>query len=99
MHFDPLQKRNKSYFFDFKIRKLRNFKKCGRNLVDLGTPLGKGVKLSVSGSTPSKRNVVGYSVLKAPNMGAAKKLLKGHPHLGWSSGCDIEVHESLRMPK
>ncbi len=27
----------------------------------------------------------------------AKSLLKSHPHLAWTGGCDIEVHESVPM--
>jgi hypothetical protein len=55
--------------------------------------------LSESGSSPSESNVVGYSILQAENMEAAKEMLKGHPHLGWADGCSIEVHESLPMPE
>jgi len=73
-------------------------KKCGDSLVDLGTPLGHGQKLSASGSSPGERNVIGYSILQAENMDEAKKLLEGHPHLAWAAGCDIEVHESLPLP-
>jgi hypothetical protein len=74
-------------------------KKCGDGLVDLGSPLGNGRVLSESGSSPSESNVVGYSILQAENMEAAKEMLKGHPHLGWADGCSIEVHESLPMPE
>jgi hypothetical protein len=73
-------------------------KKCGEGLVDLGTPLGNGQKVSESGNSTSEKGVVGYSILQAENMENAKELLKDHPHLGWSSGCDIEIHESLPMP-
>ena len=75
-------------------------KKCGSSLVDMGNPLGKGVKLSGKTATPSRRNVTGYSIIKAPTMAGAKKLLKGHPHLTWTpSGCDIEVHEVMPIGK
>ena len=74
-------------------------KKCGSGLVDMGTPLGGGQKVTQSGSSPSGNNVVGYSILQAENMEAAKALLKGHPHLDWASGCEIEVHESMPMPE
>ena len=73
-------------------------KKCGDGLVDLGTPLGGGQKISKSGSSPSDKNVVGYSILQAENMEAAQALLDGHPHLEWAAGCEIEVHESLPLP-
>jgi len=73
-------------------------KECGEGLVDLGSPLGNGQKISQDGNTQSDGDVVGYSILQAEDMDAAKKLLEGHPHLGWSTGCDIEVHECMPMP-
>jgi len=72
--------------------------KCGSGLVDMGTPLGNAQKLTETGSSPSVNNVMGYSVLQAESMEGAKKLLKGHPHLGWGKGCEIEVLESLPKP-
>jgi hypothetical protein len=40
--------------------------KCGRRLVDLGSPPGGGQRLSASGTpSPGRRNVYGYSILKA----------------------------------
>jgi len=71
--------------------------KCGEGLVDMGAPLVGGQKLSKSGSSPSDKEVVGYSVLQAEDMEGAKALLQGHPHLGWADGCEIEVHESMPM--
>lgn len=73
-------------------------KKCGSGLVDMGTPLGNGQKISKSGSMPSHKDVVGYSILQAENMQAAVEMLKGHPHLEWADGCEIEVYESLPLP-
>lgn len=73
-------------------------KKCGNKLVDMGAPLGKGVKVTQTGATPSKRGVAGYSVLKASSMAEAKALMKHHPHIGWDGGCEIEVHESMPLP-
>ena len=72
--------------------------RCGDGLVDMGTPLGGGQKVSKSGISPSDKNVVGYSILQAENMEAAQALLKGHPHLEWAAGCEIEVHESMPPP-
>ncbi len=73
-------------------------KKAGDGLVDMGTPLGGGQKVTPTGSSPSDKNVTGYSILQAENMEAAKALVEGHPHLGWAAGCEIEVHESLPLP-
>ena len=73
-------------------------KKCGNNLVEMGAPLSGSVNLKATGgATPSKRKITGYSILQAENMTAAKKLLKGHPHLSWTKGCEIEVHEAMSM--
>ncbi len=74
-------------------------KKCGNGLVDMGTPLSGGQKITKSGSSPSEKNVVGYSILQAENMEGAKALLAEHPHLEWTGGCEIEVHESMPMPE
>jgi hypothetical protein len=72
-------------------------KRCGSGLVDMGTPLSGGVKLTKSGSSPSDKNVSGYSILQAEDMEGAKALLEGHPHLEWTVGSEIEVHESMPM--
>ena len=72
--------------------------KCGEGLVDMGAPLVGGQKLSKSGSSPSNKNVVGYSVLQAEDMEGAKALVDGHPHLEWTDGCEIEVHEAMPPP-
>lgn len=73
--------------------------RIGNGLVDWGTPLANGQRLNKTGSaTPSKKNVVGYSIIQAENMNQAKKMLKDHPHLKWAAGCEIEVHESMPMP-
>jgi hypothetical protein len=73
--------------------------KIGTGLVDLGTPLGNGKKVTKSGSTQaSDKNVVGYSVLQAESMEAALEMVKDHPHLSMPGACEIEVHESLSLP-
>jgi len=73
-------------------------KRCGSGLVDIGTPLANGQKVTKSGTMPSDKNVVGYSILQAENMQEAVEMLKGHPHLEWTDGCEIEVHESMPLP-
>ncbi|MHA1975882.1 MAG: hypothetical protein ACW98F_19460 [Candidatus Hodarchaeales archaeon] len=74
-------------------------KKIGKSLVDMGTPLSGGQKITMSGDTPSDKNVLGYSILQAENIDEAKGLLKEHPHLAWDAGCEIEVHESIPTPE
>jgi hypothetical protein len=72
--------------------------RSGSKLLDMGTPLGNGQNVSKSGSTPSTKSVTGYSILQAENIDEAKELLKGHPHLDYGEGCEIEVYESLPLP-
>ena len=72
--------------------------RCGSALVDPGSPLMGGQTLSKSGSSSSGRGVVGYSILQAEDMEAAKALLVSHPHLEWVAGCEIDVHESMHGP-
>lgn len=71
--------------------------KCGDGLVDMGSPLGNG--WNMKSSSKSSKGVVGYSILQAEDMDAAKKMLEGHPHMEWNEGCEIEVHECLPMPE
>jgi len=74
-------------------------KKCGDKLVDLGAPLANGQQINPDGkSKNSDKNVVGYSILQADSIEDAKKLLIGHPHLGWDAACSIEVHETMPLP-
>ena len=74
-------------------------KKIGSSLVDFGTPLIGGQKLTKSGSSKSDKNITGYSILQAADMEEAKGLLGGHPHFEGDSGNEIEVYESIPMPE
>lgn len=70
----------------------------GDKMVDLGAPLMGGLRVLPDGSTESStKDVTGYSLIKANDMEEAKSLLKGHPHLAWADGCDIELHECMPM--
>lgn len=73
-------------------------KKCGSGLVDMGTPLGNGKKVTKNGTKPSDKEVIGYSILQAMSMDEAVEMLNGHPHLDWTDSCEIEVHECLPLP-
>lgn len=72
--------------------------KIGSGMVDMGTPLGNAQKITKSGASSNKSNVIGYSILQADNMEGAVEMLKSHPHLLWTEGCEIEVHESMPLP-
>lgn len=71
----------------------------GDQLVDLGQPLVGGINIKEDGSnTPSSREVVGYSIVRAENMDEAISLMQDHPHLAWGGDCEIEVHETMSIP-
>lgn len=72
--------------------------KAGEGLVELGSPLGNGQRITEEDCVPSELDIAGYSILQAENMDGAKELLNGHPHLGWTEGCAIELHEMLPLP-
>ena len=73
--------------------------KCGDRLVDMGTPLMGGQKVLPDGTSKnSEREVAGYSILQADSMEEAKALMQDHPHLAWTDGCEIEIHESMPLP-
>ena len=73
--------------------------KVGGGMVDFGTPLANGVRVAADGGTsPSTREVAGYSIIEADDLDAALALAKDHPHLNMPGGCEIEVHEALPVP-
>ena len=72
--------------------------RIGDGLVDLGSPLLGGQNITKSGNSASDKGVAGFSILQAENMDGAKALLAGHPHLEWTEGVSIEVHEFMPMP-
>ena len=74
-------------------------KKCGEGLTDFGAPLVNGKKITSSGTSPSDKKVVGYSILQADSMEKAQEMLQEHPHLSWTEGCEIEIHEVMEMNK
>ena len=72
-------------------------KKCGKGLVDLGTPLGNAHKMNKESHGPIKSDIIGYSTLQADSLKEVKKMIEGHPHLNLASGCEIEVYESMPL--
>ena len=68
--------------------------KVGDGMVDFGTPLAGGVLVTKDGTSPSTREVAGYSIIEAADLDAALDLARSHPHLNMPGGCEIEVHEA-----
>jgi hypothetical protein len=72
------------------------FKKCGKALVDGGTPLGNGIHFTKRGSSKGKTEVTGYSIVQAEDIDAVKALLANHPHFVLPKA-SIEVLEMMPM--
>ena len=65
---------------------------AGEAIVDLGAPTQ-----TVEGVDPGATSFIGgYSLLQAESLDELKRILEGHPHLGW--GGTIEILETLSMP-
>jgi hypothetical protein len=64
------------------------------NIVDFGAPLMPGLSVDASGDWgKSSTEVTGFSILEGASTEEVKALFTDHPHLSWSEGCSIEVHE------
>lgn len=53
--------------------------RVGKDMIDFGTPLAHGVKVTPDGTSPSTREVAGYSMIEAENMDAALRAGQGPP--------------------
>ena len=72
------------------------YKKCGKAIVDMGAPLGKGVCLDKKGTSKGKTQITGYTIVQTKDMDAAKSMLADHPHLMMPKA-SIEVLEIMPM--
>jgi hypothetical protein len=72
------------------------YKKCGKAIVDMGAPLGKGACLDKKGSAKGQTQVTGYTIIQAKDMEAAKAMLIDHPHFMLPKA-SIEVLEIMPM--
>jgi hypothetical protein len=72
-------------------------KKAAGSIVDLGAPLGKSLRVTKAGSSPSTNDLGGFSILQAESKEALAESLKGHPHFLMPEGT-IEIVEFMPMP-
>ena len=70
----------------------------GEKLVDMGNPFMPGQRLTSGGeANASGTEITGYSIVQASDLDEAKSLFRNHPHLGWTDGCTIDLHECVNM--
>jgi hypothetical protein len=73
-------------------------KKAGPQIVDMGAPLGKSLRVAKDGSSaPVTNDLGGYSILQAESKEALAATLKGHPHFMMPES-SIEIIELMPMP-
>jgi hypothetical protein len=72
-------------------------KKAASAIVDMGAPLGKSLRVTKGGTSPSTNDLGGYSILQAESKEALAETLKGHPHFMMPDG-SIEVVEVMPVP-
>jgi hypothetical protein len=72
-------------------------KKAAASIVDMGAPLGKSLRVTTSGASPTTNDLGGYSILQASSKEALADILKGHPHFTMPDSF-IEIVELMPVP-
>lgn len=72
--------------------------KAGAALIDVGRPFGTSVSVRDDGTEGPAGNLIGYTIVEASGLAAAKALTGGLPVLSGSAGeCAVEIFELLPM--
>lgn len=71
-------------------------KKADKAIVDMGAPLGKTLLVTPQGTSPTKNDLGGYSILQGESHEDVAKLMQGHPHFTMRDS-SIEIVELLPM--
>jgi hypothetical protein len=70
--------------------------KVGAALVDVGNPFGSSASVRDDGTEGSAGDLIGYSIVEADDLAAAKVFTDGLPFLSGSDGeCAVEIFELL----
>ena len=72
-------------------------KKAQGAIVDMGAPLGKSLRVTTGGASPSTNDLGGYSILQGESKEAVAEAMKGHPHFMMPDGT-IDVVELMPIP-
>jgi hypothetical protein len=67
-------------------------------IVDIGTPLGKTLRVSKGGTESIRNPLTAFTVVKAESHEAAAKMFEGHPHFTIFPGDSVEIMECLPLP-
>jgi hypothetical protein len=72
--------------------------RLGDAIVDIGTPLGRTLRVSPDGIGPTKNACTAYVIVRAESHEAAAALFRDHPHFTLLPGDSVEVMECLSLP-
>jgi hypothetical protein len=72
-------------------------KTAAGSIVDMGGPLGKSLRVTKGGASPSTNDLGGFSIMQAESKEALAETMKGHPHFMTPDG-SIEVVELRPIP-
>jgi len=72
-------------------------KSATKSIVDMGAPLGKSLRVTKGGASPTTNDLGGYSVLQAESKESLAETLKGHPHFMTPDGT-VEIVEMMQIP-
>lgn len=72
--------------------------KAGPALVDVGSPFGSSASVRDDGTEGTAGGLIGYTIVEADDLAAAKALTDGLPFLSNHDGtCAVEIFELLPM--
>ena len=72
--------------------------KVGAALIDVGSPFGTSGSIRDDGSEGTASDLIGYTVIEAEDLAAAKAFTDGLPFLSKRDGtCAVEIFELLPM--
>jgi len=72
--------------------------RVGTGLVDVGCPFGDGATVRDDGLEGTAHGLIGYSIIEAADIDAAKALTNGLPFLAGSNGeCTVEIYELQQL--
>ena len=67
-------------------------------LAQMGSPLGKTLRVDKQGVHPIRNAMSAWVVVRADSQEAAARMFEGHPHFTHFPGDGVEVMECLSMP-
>ncbi len=72
--------------------------RVGPALIDVGSPFGVSASVRDDGTEGTVGDLIGYTIVEADDLAAAKALTAGLPFLAGSDGsCAVEIFELLPM--